>query len=72
LDARYAAFAKAEAYMLNHALVLPWSYSVTWQLTKVNNYRQIFSAYGVMGERYVNWEISTELYTAEQYKEFVK
>ena len=72
LDARYAAFAKAEAYMLNHALVIPWSYSVTWQLTKVNNYTQIFSAYGNQGERYVNWETSTELYTAEQYKDFVK
>ena len=72
LDARYAAFAKAEAYMLNHALVIPWSYSVTWQLTKVNNYSQIFSAYGVQGERYVNWETSTELYTAEQYAEFAK
>jgi oligopeptide transport system substrate-binding protein len=72
LDARYAAFAKAEAYMLNHALVIPWNYSVTWQLTKVNNYTQIFSAYGNQGERYVNWDTSTELYTAEQYKEFVK
>ena len=72
LDARYAAFAKAEAYMLNHALVIPWSYSVTWQLTKVNNYSQIFSAYGVQGERYVNWETSTELYTAEQYEAFKK
>ena len=72
LDARYAAFAKAEAYMLNHALVIPWSYNVTWQLTKVNNYSQIFSAYGVQGERYVNWETSTELYTAEDYKAFVK
>ena len=72
LDARYAAFAKAEAYMLNHALVIPWSYSVTWQLTKVNNYSQIFSAYGVQGERYVNWETSTDLYTAAQYEEFKK
>ncbi len=72
LDARYAAFAKAEAYMLNHALVIPWSYSVTWQLTKVNNYTQVFSAYGNQGERYVNWETSTDIYTAEQYKEFVK
>ena len=72
LDARYAAFAKAEAYMLNHALVIPWSYSVVWQLTKVNNYSQVYSAYGVQGERYVNWETSTELYTAEQYAEFAK
>ena len=72
LDARYAAFAKAETYMLNHALVIPWSYSVVWQLTKVNNYSQVYSAYGVQGERYVNWETSTELYTAEQYAEFAK
>jgi oligopeptide transport system substrate-binding protein len=72
LDARYAAFAKAEAYMLNHALVIPWNYSVTWQLTKVNNYSQVFSAYGVQGERYVNWETSTDIYTAAQYEEFKK
>ena len=36
------------------------------------DYSQIFSAYGVQGERYVNWETSTELYTAEQYAEFAK
>lgn len=72
LDARYAAFAKAEAYMLEHALVIPWSYSVVWELTKVNNYSQVYSAYGNQSERYVNWETSTELYTAEDYKAFVK
>ena len=72
LDARYAAFAKAEAYMLEHALVIPWSYSVVWELTKVNNYSKVYSAYGNQSERYVNWETSTEIYTAEQYKDFVK
>ncbi len=72
LDARYAAFAKAEAYMIEHALVIPWSYSVVWELTKVNNYSKIFTAYGVQAERYVNWETSTEPYTAEEYKAFVK
>ena len=72
LDARYAAFAKAEAYMIEHALVIPWNYSVVWELTKVNNYSKIFTAYGVQAERYVNWETSTEPYTAEQYKAFVK
>ena len=72
LDARYAAFAVAEAYMLEHALVIPWSYSVVWELTKVNNYTKVYSAYGNQSERYVNWETSTEVYTAEQYKEFVK
>lgn len=72
LDARYAAFAKAEAYMLEHALVIPWSYSVLWELTKVNNYSKVYSAYGNQSERYVNYETSTELYTAEDYKAFVK
>ena len=72
LDARYAAFAKAEAYMLEHALVIPWSYSVVWELTKVNNYSKVYSAYGNQSERYVNWETSTEPYTAEQYQAFIK
>ncbi|MBE5796986.1 MAG: hypothetical protein E7327_06355 [Clostridiales bacterium] len=72
LDARYAAFAVAEAYMLEHALVIPWSYSVVWELTKVNNYSKVYSAYGNQSERYVNYETSTELYTAEDYKAFVK
>ncbi len=72
LDARYAAFAKAEAYMLQHALTIPWSYDVSWTLTKVNNYTQVYSAYGNQSERYVNWETSTEPYTAEQYAEFSK
>ena len=72
LDARYAAFAKAEAYMLEHALVIPWSYSVVWELTKVNNYSKVYSAYGNQSERYVNYETSTELYTAAQYEEFKK
>ena len=58
--------------MLEHALVIPWSYSVLWELTKVNNYSKVYSAYGNQSERYVNYESSTELYTAEQYKDFVK
>lgn len=32
-DARYAAFAKAEAYMLEHAFAIPWSYEVVWAIT---------------------------------------
>ena len=58
--------------MLEHALVIPWSYSVVWELTKVNNYSKVYSAYGNQSERYVNYETSTELYTAAQYEEFKK
>lgn len=70
LDARYAAFAKAEAYMLQHALVIPWSYEVTWKVTSINEYSKIYTAYGNQGERYVNWETNSDLYTTEDYEAF--
>lgn len=68
LDARYAAFAKAEAYMLQHALVIPWNYEVTWKVTSINEYTKIYTAYGNQGERYVNWETNSDLYTTEDYE----
>ena len=66
MDARYAAFAKAEACFLNHALVIPCSYEVGWELTKINNYSKVYSMYGMQSYRYVDWETSTEPYTTEQ------
>ena len=66
MDARYAAFAKAEACMLNHALVIPCSYEVGWELTKVNNYSKVYSMYGMQAYRYVDWETSETPYTTEQ------
>ncbi|MBR0387827.1 MAG: hypothetical protein IJH85_08535, partial [Clostridia bacterium] len=66
LDARYAAFAKAEACFLNHALVIPCSYEVGWELTKINNSTKVYRMYGMQGYRYVDWETSTEAYTTEQ------
>ena len=66
MDARYAAFAKAEACMLNHALVIPCSYEVGWELTKINNYTKVYSMYGMQAYRYVDWETSETPYTTEQ------
>ncbi len=66
MDARYAAFAKAEACFINHALAIPCSYEVAWELTKVNNYSKVYSMYGMQAYRYVDWETSTEPYTTEQ------
>ena len=66
MDARYAAFAKAEACFLNHALVIPCSYEVAWELTKVDNYTKVYSMYGMQAYRYVDWNTSTELLTTEQ------
>ena len=66
MDARYAAFAKAEACMLNHALVIPCSYEVGWELTKINNYTKVYSMYGMQAYRYVDWETSETPYTTEE------
>ena len=68
LDARYAAFAKAEAFWIQHALTIPWSYEVTWKVTSINEYSKIYTAYGNQGERYVNWETNSDLYTTEDYE----
>ena len=66
MDARYAAFAKAEACFINHVFTIPCSYEVSWELTKVNNYSKVYSMYGMQSYRYVDWETSTEPYTTEQ------
>ena len=66
MDARYAAFAKAEACFLNHALVIPCSYEVGWELTKINNYSKVYSMYGMQAYRYVDWEAQAEPYTTEE------
>ena len=69
-DARYAAFAKAEAYFLDENLIFPTVYDVTWCLTHVNEYSKINAMYGPCNYKAVNWETSEEAYTTEQYDEF--
>ena len=70
LDARYEAFAQAEAFLLQHALTWPEYYENTWQLTKINDYSKINALYGIQNYTYKNWETSTEAYTAEDYARF--
>ena len=70
MDARNQAFADAEAYLINHALVIPWSYRCYWTMTKINEYSKSYSGCGV-GWQFKNWETSTEPYTTEQYAQFV-
>ena len=69
MDARYAAFAKAEACFIGHVFTIPCSYEVAWELTKVNNYSKVYSMYGMQAYRYVDWETSDTAYTTEQMNE---
>ena len=67
LDARYEAYAEAEAYMLEHALSIPAQLEVSWQLTHVNDYTKSNAMYGIQNYMYKNWETSVDAYTTEQY-----
>ena len=69
-DARYAAFAKAEAHFLDENLIFPTVYDITWCLTHVNEYSKINAMYGPCNYKAVNWETSEEAYTTEQYDAF--
>ena len=66
MDARYAAYAKAEAYMLDHALVIPYNYSVGWSLTKVDNDSKIMAMYGSQNDKMKNWKTNVNGYTSEE------
>ena len=65
LDARYAAYAKAEAYMIDHALVIPYNYQVGWSLTKVDNDSKIMAMFGSVNDKMKNWNTKASGYTSE-------
>ena len=69
LDARYAAYAKAEAYMLDHVLVLPMYYNVSWCLTKIDPYSKMNAMFGSINEKMKNWETNENGYTTEEIKQ---
>lgn len=68
LDARYDAFAEAEAYMLDHVLVLPQYYNVPWCLTKIDLYSKMNAMFGCQNEKMKNWKTSAAGYSTEEMK----
>lgn len=66
LDARYNAFADAEAYLLQHALVIPCNYGVTWCLSHIDNTSRINAMFGSVNEKFKNYRTSVDAYTTEQ------
>jgi oligopeptide transport system substrate-binding protein len=70
MDARYEAFAEAEAYLIQHALVIPLYRDIEWELTCVNDYSKINAPYGIQNNRYLNWETNEAGYTTEDYEAF--
>ena len=70
LDARYKAYAEAETYMIENALVIPCYFEVLWELTHVNDYSKINAMFGIQNRKFKNWETSVDAYTTAQYEEF--
>ena len=62
-DARYAAFAKAEAYFVENALTIPLKIDISWKLTTWNDYTHPTS-------RFTNMDTKMEAYTTEEYATF--
>ncbi len=65
-DARLAAFAEAEAYMIENVLILPAYYNVSWGLTRVNYFSRMNAIFGCQNDKMKNWETNKNGYTTEE------
>ena len=72
MDARYEAYAEAEAFMLDHALIVPAYFDISWELTRINDYSKMNAMFGIQNNKYKNWETSTDAYTTEDYAAFLE
>jgi oligopeptide transport system substrate-binding protein len=66
LDARYRAFAKAEAYMLDYALVVPCNYAAGMAWGKVDNTSRRKAMYGIQDMKYKGWRTNVNGVTSAE------
>jgi len=67
LEPRYAAFAEAEAMLINNAVVIPYSVSVrASQVTKLDVYEAAYAPCGVTALRYKGQHLHDEFVTAAE------
>ncbi len=71
MDARYDAFAEAEAYLIDHCLVMPLSYDIGYCLTRFNIHDKMNALYGICSEKLKNIDSSADGYTVEDMKTIV-
>ena len=60
MDARYRAFAKAEAYMLDNSIVLPYQYQLFMALGRIDNTSRMKAMYGIQDMKYKNWRTKVD------------
>ena len=66
LDDRYQAYAEAEAYMLDHVLVLPCYYKSSWCLSRIDVNSKMQPMFGNTGDKMKNWKTNINGYTSEE------
>ncbi len=68
-NARYAAFAEAEAYLIEHALAVPYGISVSdYIATKLNVFEGQYAAFGISFLRYKGQHLYTDFISMDQYE----
>lgn len=69
MTARYEAYAKAEAYLINHAVVIPYGVSaMPYQVTNVNLFDGEYAGHGISTYRYKGQKMSDKPITMEEYE----
>lgn len=70
LTHRYELFAKAERYLIDNAMVIPYNLSAaSYMVTKLNIFEGEFAPFGISSLRYKYQELYEDFVTAEQYEE---
>lgn len=69
MNARYEAFAKAEAYLIEHALAVPYSISISdYIATKLNVFEGQYAPFGVSSLRYKGQHLNDHFVTKSEFE----
>ena len=70
MEARYEAFAKAEAFLLDHAFAIPFSISSrSYQMSNLNVFEGQYASFGVASFRYKDQHLYETSMSMEQYQQ---
>ena len=68
IPARYAAFAKAEAFLINNAIIVPFGYgNGGYTASRLDPFTQQFAPFGISIERYKGSKLVTEPMSTDMY-----
>ncbi|MBR6114822.1 MAG: peptide ABC transporter substrate-binding protein [Oscillospiraceae bacterium] len=67
-DKRYAAFAAAESYLIEHALVVPYGTQVpNFVVTRINPWEGQYAAFGISNQRFKGMKLLDHYLTMQEY-----